>query len=78
MQYRNKHSRLFDSWSFTRINYLLFGIGLLVIVLGYILMATGETTSIQSVKIAPVVLVFGYCIIIPIAIMYKSDDNSRH
>ena len=62
-------------WPFNKFNYLIFGIGLLTIVFGYILMATGETTSIQSVKIAPVVLVIGYCIIIPIAILYKSDIN---
>lgn len=75
MQYHKKHGKLFDSWSFTRTNYLIFGIGLLTIVLGYILMATGETTSIQSVKVAPVVLVIGYCVIIPIAILYKSDKS---
>jgi len=62
---------LFNSWSFGKINYQLFGIGLFVIIIGYLLMATGETNSNQSVKYAPIVLVIGYCIIIPIAILIK-------
>ncbi|MDP6853827.1 MAG: DUF3098 domain-containing protein, partial [Candidatus Marinimicrobia bacterium] len=58
---------LFHSWSFGKINYQLFGIGLLVIIIGYILMATGETESYQSVKLAPIILLVGYCVIIPAA-----------
>ena len=62
---------LFHSWSFGKINYQLFGFGLLTIILGYILMATGETESIQSIKIAPLILIVGYCVIIPAAILVK-------
>ena len=62
---------LFHSWSFGKINYQLFGIGLFTIILGYIVMATGETESIQSVKIAPLILIVGYCVLIPAAILVK-------
>ena len=67
---------LFHSWSFGKINYLLFGIGLCVIMFGYIIMATGETESLQSVKIAPLILIVGYCIIIPAAILIKPEDKT--
>ena len=67
---------LFHSWSFSKINYVLFGIGLFVIILGYIVMATGETESVQSVKIAPLILIFGYCVCIPIAILIKPKDKA--
>ena len=41
-------------------------------------MATGKTTSVQATKVAPVILVIGYCVIIPISIMYnKSDKNTK-
>ena len=60
----DNHKKLFNSWSFGRINYQLFCVGILVIILGYILMATGKTESIQSIKIAPIILTIGYCIII--------------
>ena len=36
----------------------------------------GETNSIQAVKLSPIVLVIGYCIIIPISIIYKSGVDS--
>ena len=67
---------LFHSWSFGKINYYLFGIGLFVIIFGYIVMATGETESIQSVKIAPLILIFGYCVLIPASILIKPKDKT--
>lgn len=38
-------------------------------------MATGETESIQAVKIAPLILTFGYCIVIPAAILVKPKNK---
>ncbi len=67
-------SKLFNSWDFNRKNYLLFCIGIVVILAGYLLMAYGETTSFQSVKLAPIMLIVGYCIIIPISIVYKFPE----
>ena len=75
-QWNQDNKTLFHSWSFGKINYLLFGIGLCVIMLGYIIMATGETESLQSVKIAPLILIVGYCIIIPAAILIKPEDKA--
>jgi len=66
---------LFHSWSFGKINYQLFGIGLVTIILGYILMATGETESILSIKIAPLILIFGYCVLMPAAILVKPKNK---
>ena len=70
---RNKsiNKRLFHSWSFDKKNYQLFGIGLIIIIYGYIIMASGETESLQSTKVAPLVLVIGYCVVIPLSILYK-------
>jgi len=60
-----------SNWPFKKINYLLFGIGILVIILGYTIMAFGEVDSSQSTKLAPIVLLIGYLIIIPLSIFYK-------
>ena len=65
------NKRLFHSWSFNKTNYQIFGIGLAIIIFGYIMMATGETDSYQSTKIAPLILMLGYCGIIPLSILYK-------
>ena len=69
----NKH--LFHSWSFGKINYNIFAIGLLVIILGYIIMGTGETESIQATKLSPIILIIGYCVIIPAAILVKQREK---
>jgi hypothetical protein len=54
---------------FTRKNYILFAIGLLVIVLGYVTLGYG------SITLAPVLLVLGYCVIIPIAIIMNGKKE---
>ena len=72
----SENKTLFHSWSFGKINYQLFGIGLLIIIIGYIIMITGETESIQSVKIAPLILIVGYCVLIPAAILVKPKDKA--
>lgn len=51
---------------FTLVNYILFAAGLLDIVIGWFLLRGGHIT------IAPVMLIAGYCGIIPLAIMFRS------
>ena len=75
-QWNQDNKTLFHSWSFGKINYLLFGIGLLVIITGYLIMATGETESYQSVKLDPIILILGYCVLIPAAILIKPKDKT--
>lgn len=50
---------------FSRINAILLGAAALVIVIGYALLAAGDTT------LAPLLLVIGYCFLIPIGIIKK-------
>ena len=63
----------FYYWDFNKINYLILSIGILTIIVGYILMITGETDSYQSVKLAPVILLIGYIVVIPLAILCKFE-----
>ncbi len=58
-------------WTFTKSNYLIFLIGIITIAFGYILMYSGSVNSSQSTFIAPLILVIGYCIIIPLSLLYK-------
>tara|TARA_Y100001970_G_scaffold200097_1_gene243353 strand:- start:255 stop:488 length:234 start_codon:yes stop_codon:yes gene_type:complete len=68
----NDNSRaIFDSWSFTKRNYVLFILGIIFIISGYIIMALGETYSFQSLSLAPVILTIGYLVLIPFALLYK-------
>jgi hypothetical protein len=54
------------SLGFARLNYILMAVGLGVIVIGYIFLATGDIT------IAPILLVIGYCGILPAAILIRN------
>ena len=60
---------------FFSLNYILFICGVIVILLGYIIMATGEVNSFQSLNIAPLFLFFGYIILIPLSLIIESKDN---
>lgn len=70
----NNKSSLFESWSFNNVNYLLFGLGLTLIILGYIVMGNGEVNSFQSLTIAPIMLFLGYIVFIPASLIYR-DKN---
>ena len=65
--------QLIEGWSFNRINYIIFFIGVLFIVFGYIIMATGTVNSFQSLTLAPIMLFLGYIILIPASLIYRED-----
>lgn len=62
-------------------NLILLGLGIAVIVVGYLLMSTGIADdplknqgvwdNAMSVTIAPILLGIGYCVIIPFALLYR-------
>ena len=64
-----------NTWTFTNINYFIFLVGLLMIFAGYIIMASGEVYSNQSLIISPLMLFFGYIILIPFALLYKKKEK---
>lgn len=67
-------------------NFIIIGIGVAVIILGYILMNTASApepnasnpnwNSPLAISIAPVLLVIGYCVIIPFGIIKRFDIES--
>jgi hypothetical protein len=48
---------------FDKRNYVILGVGLLLIILGFVFLAGGDIT------ISPILLVLGYCVIIPLGIL---------
>uniref|UniRef100_A0A7V3ZW60 DUF3098 domain-containing protein n=1 Tax=candidate division WOR-3 bacterium TaxID=2052148 RepID=A0A7V3ZW60_UNCW3 len=50
---------------FKRNNYLLLIAGVGTIILGYIVLSTGDIT------LAPILLVLGYCVLIPLALLLR-------
>lgn len=73
-------------YPFSTQNFIYLGIGVAVIVIGFVLMATGissdpsdHTTWMNpiAVDIAPIVLIIGFCVIIPYAIMKKQSTEKE-
>lgn len=64
-------SSVFGRLPYTKINFRLFGLGMIFLVLGYISLSMGPWDSIWSLTIAPILLVLGYVVILPIAFLYQ-------
>lgn len=61
---------------FTRKNWTLFAIGLAVIGLGYVLLRVPPVNGPLSLTVAPILLVAGYCVIIPAAILVREETDN--
>lgn len=72
-----KRGRFIEDFYIRKENIVIFLVGLLFIVVGYIVMATGDTYSTQSLTVAPILLVIGYLVIIPISIFYRKRNNKQ-
>ncbi|RKZ35039.1 hypothetical protein DRQ33_00725 [bacterium] len=61
--------------SFDKKNYVLFFVGLICIIVGFILL------SMESLTIAPLLIVLGYCVFIPLSILIgvssEEDESER-
>ncbi|MBI5266338.1 MAG: hypothetical protein HY851_03810 [candidate division Zixibacteria bacterium] len=58
------------NWPFGKKNYIWFGVALGVMIIGYILLGTGDIT------LAPLLLVIAYCVLIPVAILVKGRPDT--
>lgn len=54
---------------FGKKNMMLFGAGLLSVILGFVTLASGSET------LAPILLVLGYCVLIPVSIILKDKGK---
>lgn len=53
------------------VNYLLMGLGMAAIVLGFVLLA------IEDITVSPILLVLGYCILIPAGLLLRGEPWRR-
>jgi hypothetical protein len=60
---------------FTRKNWILFGTALGTIALGYVLLSIGSAEGFLSLTLAPVLLVAGYCALVPAAILVRESPE---
>lgn len=56
-------------------NFVLLGVSLLGLIIGYFLMTRGPWDSFLSLTVSPIVLTIVYLIVIPITILYTKSKN---
>jgi len=59
-----------------KINYLILLAGLLTILLGYVALSQEPYDSFISLWVAPILLVLGYCVLIPLGILFRTRQES--
>lgn len=72
---QTKRSKVDDVFPFERQNFIIMGIGLLVILAGYIALSGNSVEGFSQLTLAPFLLVLGYCVIIPVGIMYRKKEQ---
>ncbi len=63
-----------DVFPFGRENYLILLAGLIVIILGYLALSEKTVEGFLPLTAAPILLVLGYCVNIPVGIMYRKKN----
>ena len=72
------------NFAFSKTNFILLAIGMVIVIVGFILMAGGGSTeemfnaemfNARRVKVAPMVCLFGFLFMI-VAVIYRKKDNS--
>lgn len=59
-------------------NYIILLFGLLILIVGFYLMTLGEWNDPISLTVAPLVVLFGFIVIIPLGIFYKFKRKDRN
>ena len=58
-------------------NIILIAIGVLLLVIGFICLATGPADNPVSLTVAPLILVVDYIVIIPLGILFTGKKQDK-
>src|ERR1051326_1921082 len=64
------------TFSLEKENVVILGIGLVVIVMGYVALSGNVVEGFRQLTLAPLLLLLGYCVIIPVGIMYRKKPKA--
>ncbi len=64
-----------DVFPFEKENYRIIGVGILFIIAGYIAMSGNVVEGFSQLTLSPILLLIGYCVIIPIGILYRKKEK---
>jgi predicted Co/Zn/Cd cation transporter (cation efflux family) len=72
---KEKRIRRDEIFPFEKQNYLLIGSGLVSIIAGYLALLEKTVDGFLPLYIAPILLVLGYCVLIPLGIIYTRREK---
>ena len=72
-----KRSKADDIFPFERENFIILGIGIIVILVGYFALSGSSVEGTMPLVVSPLLLVLGYCVIIPIGILYRKREKEQ-
>jgi predicted Co/Zn/Cd cation transporter (cation efflux family) len=71
---KQKRQKKLGIFPFERHNYVVIGLGLLSILAGYIALLEKTVEGFMPLYVAPILLVLGYCVLIPIGILVRKRE----
>jgi hypothetical protein len=71
-------AKLNETFPLEKENYIILGVGLLVIILGYLALSGNKVEGFSQLTVAPILLVLGYCVIVPVGIMYRKKEKKEN
>lgn len=64
-------NKFFESLGLTKTNLYIFLVAIAVLIVGYVVMAIGDTYDALSLYVSPIILTIGYVVVLPMSILYK-------
>ena len=58
-------------------NYILFGLGMFLIIIGFYFMGQGEWDSSSSLVVSPILLFLGFVVVMPASILYRKKNEAQ-
>jgi hypothetical protein len=66
-----------ETLPFTKKNYQILGAALVVILAGYVALAQKPWDGFMPLVVAPILLVAGYCVLVPLGILYRGKKENE-
>ncbi|MGE5313345.1 MAG: hypothetical protein ACM3Q4_01470 [Acidobacteriota bacterium] len=73
-----RKTKKLDLLALDAVNYYILLAGAAVILLGYGALSMGPWDGFMPLTVAPILLVAGYCVIIPLGIVYRKKTKPVH
>ncbi len=59
----------------TKTNFIIIASGILMIIIGYVFLSQNSVDGFLPTVAAPIFLVLGYCVVIPVGILFKDKST---